>query len=214
MNETDKLRKLRDGLIAQDLPSPARASAHQETLLRKVHRRLQIEKGLVGAAYVAVFTAAFLSFLHAGHVPDIAKAVWWTACSMHILLWFLVFLLWRLERLICRTPSSQKRAGQTKRENRTVFICALAACAVGTAFLCGAGFLRDPLKVAQVSRYILWAPVFFLFWYPFGIATVAARLWLRFREMEILSARSDNAEGNLPATDTSSSEEEPHKPSP
>lgn len=212
MKERDKFSKLGNALIAQDPPSTTRLSAYQKILFNKVRRRLQIEKGLVGAAYVAVFAVAFAFFLQADRVQDAARATWWMVCSVHLLLWFLVFFLWRLERLIWRIPSPANRAGRARRKTRTMFICALAACAVGTVFLCAAGLLYDPLKVVQLLRYVLWAPVFFLFWYPFGIGTAVARLWLQFREMEIQSASAEEAEGN-PPTNPSSTKQIPGKPS-
>ncbi len=213
MNENDKLSRLRDNLIAQDLPPPGLLSAHQEILFKKAKRRLFMEKGLVGLTYVAVFAAAFLSFLKGGRVQDAMKALWWTAGSMHLLLWFLVFFLWRVERLIRRIRPSAKHVKQTKLQNRTVFICALAAWALGTGFLCASSLLRDPLKAVQVSRFILWAPVFFLFWYPFGIATAVGRLWLLFKEVEIPSGASEKAERGRAGSNAVPAEDKPEESS-
>jgi hypothetical protein len=203
MKEHDNLSKLREALLAQDSPSPPHALAHQEMLFKKIRRRMQIEKGLLGTLYVAIFVVAFWSFLQAGRVGDAAAAVWWTACSMHLLLWFLVFFLWRVERLTGRILPSAGRAGPTRGEHRAIFITALAVCVLGTAFLWRAGFVRDPLKAIQASGSILWAPVFFLFWYPFGIATAVSRLWLKFKELELKQSSSEKA-GGSPLTENSS----------
>lgn len=161
----------------------------------------------MGSAYLVVFGVAFLCFMQAGRVQEAAKATWWALCSVHLLLWFLVFFLWKVEWLVRRIRSADKHAGGSKREGRIVLICALAACALGTAFLGGANFPRSPLKIAEVSRDVLWLPVFFLFWYSFGIATAVGRLWLAFKEMEIRSTTSGQL--NPPTTDDSRLKEKP-----
>ena len=199
MKENDQLRKLRDALLAQDPPSPVRASVHQELLLAKIHRRMHIEKALVGAGYVAVFFVAFFCLLRAGRVQEAANAVWWTACSMHLLLWFLVFFLWHVDRLIGRIPSSTARVRPSPGERWTVFLCALALCTFSTALLWQSALMQDGLKLVRVSRYILWGPVFFLFWYPFGIASAVARLWLTYRKLELHTSRAATAPENASA---------------
>ncbi len=199
MKDEDRLSKLRDALLAQDSPSPARALAHQEILFTKIRRRLQIQKGLVGTVYIGIFVLAFGFFLQAGRARDAAAAVWWGAGSMHLLLWFLVFFLWHVEGLIGRLLPSACRAGHTRGERRAIFIAALAVCALSTAFLGRAAFVHDSLKATQASSYILWAPLFFLFWYPFGIATAVARLWLKFRELELQPSSSEEAGSTPPA---------------
>ena len=212
MKESDKLSTLRDALLAQDSPSPTRASAHQEILFAKIHRRMQMQKVIVGATATAVFLVALSSFLKAGSVRDATNAVWWTACSMHLLLWFLVFFLWHVERLIWRILPVAGRTGQTRGENWAVFIAALAACALGTGFLVQAAFAQNPLRIAQSAAYILWCPVFHLFWYPLGVATAAARLWLKFREMELKTSGGEAVGSPPPAKESSAGEQRSDMP--
>jgi len=101
-----------EALLLQDPPSPTSTAAHQAILFKKIHRRLRIEKGLVGAAYLAVFALAFWASLQANQVQEEAMAIWWTVGSLHLLLWFLVFFLWRLEGFIVRIPPPQTVPGQ------------------------------------------------------------------------------------------------------
>ncbi len=203
MNEADRLRRFRDALLAQDSPSPTRALAHQETLFAKVRRRMRIEKVVLGAVYVAVFLAAFFCFLIAGRVRDAAQATWWAVCSMHLLLWFQVFFLSYVGSLISRILPPADQVERAGRENRKVFIWALAACALGTGFLVRAAFVDDPLRVAQSARYILWCAAFHLFWYPFAIATSGARLWLKFKEMELKTPGREAVGSPPPAKESS-----------
>jgi hypothetical protein len=197
MQELNKPSNFRNALLAQDSPSPARTLAHREILLTKIRRRLRFEKMLVGSVYIVIFVLGLMSFLQAGHVREAANAVWWAACSMHLLLWCLVFFLWQIERLIDRVLPSVNPTRHSRRESLTVIVAAIAVCALGTGFLVQAAFIQDALRMAQTARYILWCPVYFLFWYPFGIASAAARLWLKFREMELQTPRA-KVEGNSP----------------
>lgn len=215
MKDLDKLSNFREALLAQDSPSPARALAHQEILLTKIHRRMRIEKLLVAAVYMAVFGLGFFCFWEAGQVQESGHAVWWAVCSMHLLLWFLVFFLWRVERLMGRIWPSSNRARPTREENRAVFIAALVVCALGTGFLVQAALVQNPLRIAEAARYILWCPLFFLFWYPFGIGTAAARLWIKFREMEPQTPSLETAGGSPPTGDAAAgnSTSQPQPPS-
>ncbi len=203
MEENEELRKQRVALLAQDPPSLARASAHQELLFAKIHRRMQIEKALMGAGYVAVFFLAFYCFLRAGRVQDAANAVWWAASSLHLLLWFLVFFLQHIARLLDRIPSCAARARPSRGERWTVFCCALALCVFGTALLWKSAAMQDGVRLVQISRYVLWGPVFFLFWYPFGIASAVARLWLKHRELELQTSSTTAAHGSASPRESS-----------
>ena len=119
----------------------------------------------------------------------------------------------RIERLIVRILPLANRARQTRGGNWTVFIAALAVCALGTGLLVRAAFVRNPLIIAEAARHILWCPVFFLFRYPFGIATAAARLWVKFREMELQTANMEAAGSGPPTGDSSSGDSKSKPPS-
>ena len=152
---------------------------------------------------VAVLSGAFYCFLRAGRVQDAANAAWWAVCSMHLLLWFLVFFLWHVHRLIHRIPSAAARVRPSRGEHRTVFFCALALCVFSTALLWKSALMQDGLKLVRVTCDILWGPVFFLFWHPFGIASAVARLWLKHRELELQTSSKAAARGSVPSGESS-----------
>ncbi len=145
---------------------------------------MKAEKTYISVGYIAVFVLAFLSFLKAARLQDAAPAIWWTVCSMHLLLWALVFFLSRLEQLLVKFLAPVNQVESKRRERRIISLCALAVCVIGTGLLYRLYNVTHPLKAAQCMRGILWAPVFFLIWYPFGIATATAQLWLKHKEMK------------------------------
>jgi len=62
---------------------------------------------------------------------------------------------------------------------------AILVFAYASTILYRSFFLNDPLKAAHLAASIFWATVFFLFWYPFGTASLVAKLWLEYKKMEI-----------------------------
>lgn len=109
---------------------------------------------------------------------------------MHILLWFLVYFLryiYRLLASVAETDSGPGKRGDWKRTDRFVATAAIIVFLMSSALVDRLFSAPHALRAVQSAGHILWAPVFFLFWYPFGTASLVARLWLDYKKTHLCS---------------------------
>jgi len=143
---------------------------------------------------LSYFAAAFWAFQQGQNTDNIVRSICWGAVSLHILLWFLIYFLREIYRLTAKTVEkclSKDEKHKWKNQDRFITIVAIFVFAFATVILYRSFFLNDYLKAAHLSGSIFWATVFFLFWYPFGTASLLAKLWLEYKKMEL----------NLPKTE-------------
>ena len=175
-------------LLAQD-PMPADEQLqYKETLFRTVKRRVRLKKIIVGATYCVLFFAAFWAFRQSSHTGSLVRSICWGVVSMHILLWFLVYFLrmtYRLAAEITDGKSATDEKYQRRKTDRFVTIIAICVFLFSTILLYSSFSLNSPLSAARMTAGILWGPVFFLFWYPFGTASLVAKLWIEYKTMEL-----------------------------
>ena len=91
---------------------------------------------------------------------------------------------------------SEKNSGkdekqQWKKQDRFITIVAILVFTYASTILYRSFFLNDPLKAAHLAASIFWATVFFLFWYPFGTASLLAKLWLEYKKMQLNLPKSE-----------------------
>ncbi|MCP4257021.1 MAG: hypothetical protein GY774_05780 [Planctomycetes bacterium] len=188
MCRSEDKKKLIEKLLAQD-PIPVDKQLHHKKMLFKIiERRIWLKKRVIGAVYILLFLAAFLAYLQPSRTDNLVHAVCWGVVSMHILLWFLVYFLSMTYRLIAEIADKPSNGNKKYRSKKTCWIITIVAICVflfNTILLYHSFSLNNPLKAAQVAAYILWAPVFFLFWYPFGTAGLIGKIWLEHKRMEL-----------------------------
>jgi len=86
---------------------------------------------------------------------------------------------------IVEKNSDKDKKQKWKNQDRLVTIVAILIFTFATVILYHSFFLKDPLKAARLSGGIFWATVFFLFWYPFGTASLLAKLCLEYKKMQL-----------------------------
>jgi len=174
-------------LLAQDSPPADKELWHKETLLKKLKRRIWLGKIIGGATYVAFFSIAFWAFNQGRYTNNLVHSICWGAVSMHILLWFLVYFLHMIYKLTTEVTDKNPVANknQYKKTDRIVTIVAIFVFLFSTILLYFSFNLNSPLKATHLTVSILWASVFFLFWYPFGTASLVSKLWLEYKKMEL-----------------------------
>ncbi|MHC4728720.1 MAG: hypothetical protein ACYS17_15985, partial [Planctomycetota bacterium] len=91
----------------------------------------------------------------------------------------------RLTAEIVEKSSSKDEQHKWKNQDRFITIVGILVFTCASAILCRSFVLNDYLKAAHLSGSIFWATVFFLFWYPFGTASLVAKLWLEYKKMEL-----------------------------
>lgn len=185
MEDREKFAKR---LLIQDPPSADSQAKHREALFKAANRRVSLEKTVTGGVYVLIFVAAFMAFMARSKAENIVHAICWGALSLHILLWFLVYFLWRIRTLLEKTTQGtlvkqedHKRMGQ----ERLVEIGALVMCVFTTLLVVLAFSLKEPLNAARMTVLMLWGPIFFLFWFAFRAASLASKLWLEYKKLEL-----------------------------
>ncbi len=188
MFETEKKPEFIKKLIAQDPPTADKKEHHKEILFKKLKLRIWRGKIIVGTIYLVLFSAAFWAFQQGQNTDNIVRSICWGAVSLHILLWFLIYFLREIYRLTAETlekSSGKDEKHKWKNQDRFITIVAILVFAFATVILYRSFFLNDYLKAAHLSGYIFWTTVFFLFWYPFGTASLLAKLWLEYKIMEL-----------------------------
>ncbi len=188
MFETENKPEFIKNLIAQDPPPADKQQRHKEILFKKLKRRIWREKIIGGTIYLVLFSAAFWAFQQGQNTDNIVHSICWSAVSLHILLWFLIYFLREIYRLTAeiveKSPGKDEKH-KWKNQDRFITIVAILLFAYASFILYRSFFLNDYLKAAHLSGNIFWATVFFLFWYPFGTISLLAKLWLEYKKMEL-----------------------------
>ena len=177
-----------NNLLAQDPPPADILQRYKEALLKEIEHRMRLQKAVIIAIYTALFLAAFGAFMLRQYTDNVIHSICWGSVSLHILLWFLIYFLrgiYRLTAEIVEKSSSKDEQHKWKNQDRLVTIVAILTFTFATVILYHSFFLKDPLRAARLSGGIFWATIFFLFWYPFGTASLLAKLWLEYKKMEL-----------------------------
>jgi O-antigen/teichoic acid export membrane protein len=188
MSETNSKKEFAENLLAQDPPTVDKQRHHQEILFKKLKRLIWLGKIIVGTIYIILFSAAFLAFQLRRNTDNLVHSICWGAASLHILLWFLIYFLrgiYRMTAGISEKNSGKDEKQRWKKQDRFITIVAILVFAFASTILYRSFFLNDPLRAAHLAASIFWATVFFLFWYPFGTASLLAKLWLEYKKMEL-----------------------------
>ncbi len=188
MSETNSKKEFANNLLAQDPPPADKQQRHKEALLKKIERRVCLQKAVIIAIYTALFLAAFGAFMLRESTDNVVHSICWGTVSLHILLWSLVYVL----RGICMEMEGliEKRLGNDERrrhkaENLFITIVAIMAFVFSSFLLYRSFFLTNALKAVQTAVSILWATIFFLIFYPFRTATLTGMLWFEYKKMEL-----------------------------
>lgn len=191
MFESKEITEFASNLLSQDRVPADEQSRHNQKLFKKIERSILRGKIIGGTIYIVFFSAAFAAFQRAGSTDNPVHSACWSAVSIHILLWFLIYFLrqiyWILAEIVDKT-SDQKQIHERKKTDRFVTVVAIVVFAYETFFLYRSFFLNDPSRVSDLAAHIFWGTVFFIFWYPFGIASLVAKLWLEHKKMELTLA--------------------------
>jgi len=188
MSEQENNIEFIKNLIAQDPPPLEEQSRHKETLLKMVKRRIWLGKMTGGATYIVLFSVAFWAFLRSDYTDNVVHSICWAALSLHILLWFLIYFLREIYRAMAEMAEKsfdKGIKGQWRNTDRFITIVAILVFAFANILLYRSFSLSDPLKASDVTAGVLWATVFFIFWYPFGTASLIGKLWLEYKKMEL-----------------------------
>lgn len=186
MFETNNKPEFIKNLIAQDLPSADKQQRHKDVLFDKLKFRIWRGKIIVGTIYLVLFAAAFWASRLGHNTDNRIHSICWGAVSLHILLWFLIYFLrgiYRLTAEIVENSNGDKK--KWKNQDRFVTIVAILVFAFATVILYQSFSLDDLPKATRLVTGNFWATVFFLFWYPFGTASLLAKVWLKYKEMEL-----------------------------
>ncbi len=197
MSESQNKKQFVENLLAQDSPPVDKQLQHKEVLFEKVKRRIWLGKIIGGATYIALFSVAFWVYTQRQNTENVVHSICWGAVSLHILLWFLIYFLRAIYRTlaeIVEKNSDKKEKRQWKRQDRFITTLAILVFAFSTMLLYRSFSLTDPLKAAHLAASNFWATVFFLFWYPFGTASLLAKLWLEYKKMELNITKTSGEE--------------------
>jgi hypothetical protein len=196
MSESKNKKQFLTNLLAQDPPSADKQLRHKEVLFEKVKRRIWLGKIIGGAIYIALFSAAFWAFMQRESADNVVHSICWGAVSIHILLWFLIYFLREIYRTLAKIAEKNSDIDKQSWKNQDRFVTVVAVLVfVYSAIILYRSFsLNDPLKAAHLAASIFWATVFFLFWYPFGTASLLAKLWLEYKKMELNITKTSSDE--------------------
>ena len=200
MFETENKPEFVKNLISQDSPSADKQQRHKEILFKKLKLRILRGKIIGGTIYLVLFSAAFLAFQQRRNTDNLVHSICWGAASLHILLWFLIYFLrgiYRMTAGISEKNSGKDEKQRWKKQDRFVTIVAILVFAFASTILYRSFFLNDPLRAAHLAASIFWATVFFLFWYPFGTASLVAKLWLEYKKMEMNIPRNSGQDSEM-----------------
>jgi len=188
MSESNSKKKFADSLLAQDPPSADKQLRHKEVLLKKIERRMSLQKAVIIAIYMVIFLAAFGAFILREYTDNVVHSICWGTVSLHILLWSFVYILrgicMNMEELIEKKFDNDERR-RSKNQNLFLTIWAIVVFVISTLFLYRSFFLPNSLKAAQTTVSILWATIFFLIFYPFRTASLIGKLWFEYKKMEL-----------------------------
>lgn len=202
MFESKEIAEFARNLLSKDRVPADEQSRHNEKLFKKIERSILRGKIIGGTIYIVLFSAAFAAFQRAGSTDNPVHSACWSAASIHILLWFLIYFLrriyWILAEIVDKT-SDEKQIRERKNTDRFVTVVAIVVFAFETYLLYRSFFLNDPSRVSDLAAHIFWGTVFFIFWYPFGTASLAAKLWLEHKKMELTLAWDKGSPDTTPS---------------
>ncbi len=202
MFESKEIEDFAQNLLSQDRVPADEQSRYNEKLFKKIERSILRGKIIGGTVYIVFFLAAFVAFQRAWSTDDPVYSACWSAVSIHILLWFLIYFLrgiyWMLAEMVDKT-SEQKQIRERKNTDRFVTVVAIMVFTYNTFLLYRSFFLNDPSRVSDLAARIFWGTVFFIFWYPFGTASLIAKLWLEHKKMELTLAWHEEGSDTTPS---------------
>ena len=188
MPESEDKKAFAKDLLAQDSPPPDKQLQHKEALFKKIKHRLRLGKIVGGAIYIALFSVSFWAYQQSEHTDNVVHSICWGAVSLHILLWFLIYFLRVIYRILAETieeAPERNEKQQWRKQDQFITVVAVLVFTFTTFLLYRSFLITDPLKAASIAARIFWAAVFFLFWYPFGTASLAGKLWLEHKRMQL-----------------------------
>lgn len=188
MSQSKNKNEFAENLLEQDPPSPDKQQRHKEVLLKKIERRMRLQKAVIVAIYTAIFLLAFGAFNLRRCTDDVVHSICWGTVSLHILLWSLVYILrgisMQMEELIEKKFDNDERR-RNKGQNLFLTVWATVVFVLSSVFLYRSFFLPDSLKAAQTAVSILWATTVFLIFYPFRTASLIGKFWFEYKKMEL-----------------------------
>lgn len=184
-------------LLSRDPPAPDELNQHQDQLFRRIKRRVVRYRVAVSAFYVLFFLLAFAAYLCQQRSDSVTRSILLGSVSIFILLWFLVWFLRGIYRGLAQLAETDT-AGSRKwrRQDRLITAAAIVVFACSGLLLWRSFSLTEPLRIAHQATDCLWAPVFFVFWYPFGTASLLAKLWLQYKRMELQTRTPEGQNAN------------------
>ena len=175
-------------LLAQDPPAADEQARHNEDLFKQIKRRACLQKAVIVVIFIAVYLVAFGAFMLRKHTDNAVHSVCWGTVSLHILLWWFVYILRGLSMLM-EEISAKMSDSDAKRRNKGwnlfVTVLAIVVFVFNSYILYRYFFLTDPLRAAEKGVGILWAPMLFLIIYSFSTAELMAKLWLEYEKMQL-----------------------------
>ena len=194
MSEPNGKKEFANNLLAQDPPSTDKQLRHKEVLLKKIERRMYLQKTVIIAIYTVLFLVAFGAFILREYTDNVVHSICWGTVSLHILLWSHVYILrgicMNMEELIEKKFDNDEKR-RHKNQNLFFTILAIMAFVFSSFLLYRSFFLTDSLKAVQTAVSILWATIFFLIFYPFRTATLIGMLWFEYKKMELNIPKSE-----------------------
>ncbi|MHC4561006.1 MAG: hypothetical protein ACYTFW_25515 [Planctomycetota bacterium] len=188
MHKPNDKKEFANNLLAQDPPSAYKQLRHKEVLLKKIERRMCLQKAVIVAIYIVLFLVAFGAFIMRQYTDNVIRSICWGTVSLHILLWSLIYILrgicMEMEGLVERKLNNNERR-RNKTQNLFLTIWAIVMFILSTWFLYRSFFLTDSLRAVQTAVSILWATTAFLIIYPFSTASLIGKLWFEYKKMEL-----------------------------
>ncbi len=202
MFEWKEIEEFAEKLLSHDRAAADEQSRHNEKLFKNIERSILRGKIIGGTIYIVFFLASFAAFQRAQSTDNPVHSACWSAASIHILLWFLIYFLrgiyWMLAEIVDKT-SDEKQIRERKNTDRFVTVMAIVVFAYQTFFLYRSFFLNDPSRVSDLAARIFWGTVFFLGYYPFGTASLIAELWLKHKKMELTLGWDEGGSDTTPS---------------
>ena len=99
--------------------------------------------------------------------------------------------------------SDEKQIRERKNSDRFVTVVAIMVFTFNTFLLYRSFFLNDPSRVSDLAARIFWGTVFFIGYYPFGTASLIAKLWLEHKKMELTLAWHERGSDTTPSNQKS-----------
>ncbi len=202
MFESKEIEDFAQNLLSQDRVPADEQSRYNEKLFKKIERYVFRGKIIGGTIYIVLFLVSFAAYQRAWSTDDPVYSVCWSAVSIHILLWFLIYslreLYWAMVEIVDKT-SDQKQIRGRKNTDRFVTVVAIVIFANKTYFLYRSFFQEDLLKISDLAAHIFWGPVCILFYYLFAMASLIAKLWLEHKKMELTLAWHEEGSDTTPS---------------